>query len=434
MSINTKRLINNTGILICPILYCLIMLCLFMPTSQAAEITLYPSGGSHDEQQIAEALQNYDTVYLSSGTFLLSNSLYVNDGARLIGQGMNKTTLKMANPSLLYFKGAAIIYINGQKNVEFSGFTVHGGETAETNRENSGHDWGNAILIDGGSSGCSFHDLYFTRLDGDALRVSGYTSDNEVYNCVADTTGHDFVQLWGGSDWHIYNNLVNLNINTGVRFANSENCELDHNTFYCNTGSGFVATELEDSLQGIDIHDNIYRDLNNPYHCGIGTVHATGSDVNIYQNIFYDCTPTAIGGIEYTFENNAYELGAIDGAGYDPNYSTGIIATISSYLTPITKTLFLSTPSLSTVSTTSENTSAETTNSTTTEEIQEVQPQNETKESTWITFQNFPGFINDIISVIHEGYSIIDKFVICLFIMAGAYLIVWIFAKVLSLI
>ncbi|HEY3363132.1 MAG TPA: right-handed parallel beta-helix repeat-containing protein [Methanosarcina sp.] len=410
MSINRKRLINNIGITICVIIYCLLMFCLFMPTSQAAEITLTPSGGIDDEQQINEALLNYDTVILSNGTFYISKSIYVNDNNKLLGQGIDKTLLQAVNPSTWYYKGTGLIYVSGIRNVEIAGMKIHGGEYLATYRQHTGHDWQNGIVVSGQSSGCSFHDLAFQMLCNDAIRVSGSSSNCKMYNCEM-LIGHDGLQLWGGSDWHVYNNFINLNINSGFRFANTKDVEFDHNTIKCDTGSGFVSVELEDSVNDIWIHDNKFLHSTNPYNTAIATVHANGAGIAIEYNEFVDTNPLSVSGIEYIFENNANIEGVIEGSGYDSSYSPGIISTISSYLTPITKSFSL------------------TSNSTTSAE----QPQNETTESKEIvTIQNFSGFINDIISVIKAGSSVIDEFVTCLFIMAGAFILVWIFAKVFS--
>jgi len=375
-------------------IFCMILI-LSSPAVQAAEITLYPSGGD-DGKLISEACKTYDSIILSAGTFWIYNSLYIPSGIKIKGQDYDETILQVKNPETFSYKTAGIICISGSDDIELSHFTFHGGETAQSNRQNSGHDWGNAIKITGDSSGCSFHDIYFTRLDGDAFRVSGSTHDNIVYNCRADTTGHDFVQLWGGKRWKIYNNLVNLNINTGVRFANSEDCELYRNTFYCNTGSGFVATEIEDHVSGINIHNNLYRDLNNAYHRGIGTVHASGH-VDIHHNIFFNCDDISLTGVRYTFESNAYELGAIDDVGCSSKYvETPTVKAIN----PVNNALmnvYLSLPTTQKIQTKDNTTTEAGVKALETQDSGEItveeQEQSKVENYTWITiiFQTFSG-------------------------------------------
>lgn len=429
MSINRKRLINNIGLTICVILAILITFCLFMPTSQAAEITLTPSGGVDDEQQINEALLNYDTVILSNGTFYISKSLYLNDNNKLLGQGIDKTLLQAVNPSTWYYKGTGLIYVSGMRNVEIAGMKIHGGEYLATYRQHTGHDWQNGIVVSGQSSGCSFHDLAFQMLCNDAIRVSGSSSNCKMYNCEM-LIGHDGLQLWGGSDWYVYNNFINLNINSGFRFANTKDVEFDHNTIKCDTGSGFVSVELEDSVNDIWIHDNKFLHSTNPYNTAIATVHANGAGINIQYNEFVDTNPLSVSGIEYTFENNANIEGAIEGAGYSEGYEPNILSStlaLSYFRSAVPNSSEQKTEnqtSLTSVSSLS-SPSKNPTNYTTAEE--------QTQEnSTEVTFQNFPGFIKDLISVINSGSSVIDEFVTTLFIMVGAYLIVWIFAKVFS--
>lgn len=390
-----------------------------LPTGEAASITLSPSGGAHDEQLINDAIHKYDTIYLGEGTFCISGSIYTLDNIRIMGAGTDKTILQVTDPSLFFTKGAGIIYIHGMENVELAGFTLHGGETPETNRQNSGNGWGNAIVLDGGATKCAIHDIFFTRLDGDAIRATGHTSNNKVYNCIADTTGHDFVQLWNGNGWHIYNNLVNLNINTGVRFANSENCELDRNTFYCNTKSGFVATEIEDTVHNINIHHNVYRDLDNPYNCGIGTVHANG-DIDIKNNIFYNCKPHELEGIKYTFENNAYELGEIPGAGYDPKYSTGIIPTIQRQIAPLTNSIQSDTE-------TTQSIQGDPSEIKTPGDIKTTDEQEQV-----INLHAVLRFMQDLVDIFARAPATwLSEFATCLSIMAAAYILVYVVSRFL---
>lgn len=229
-----------------------------------------------------------DVIYLQPGTYDINAPIYMKSGISLCGSGSDKTVLK-ASLSDFSTKGAAMIYLSGVSGAQISNLKINGGEPSLSYQHaNGGHDYENAIKLDGGSSDCVIHDIYFTALDGDGVRGGRTTSNISVYNCQFLCSGHDGVQVWYGKNWHITNCTADLFINSGVRLANTINSEINNCFFYCDTGSGFVGIELEDNVDGANIHNNTFQSIHNGYGIGIATVHAYGT-ANIWGNSFSDC-------------------------------------------------------------------------------------------------------------------------------------------------
>lgn len=245
-----------------------------------------------------------DIVLLPAGTYSLSSTLNIPSGIILSGSGYD--TIITCDPSDFAEKGAKIIYLNNVKNVKICNLKIDGGEPdTSTQHENGGHDWGNAIWIRN-SDHVVISDVYFTRLDGDAVRGSG-SDDIIVSDCSMLFTGHDGVQAWGGENWTVQNCKMNLFINSGIRYANTVNSVIKNNDIYCNTGSGFCAVELEYLVNNVLITENYIHDIYNSHGVGIATVDAAGT-VYIYENQFSNC-PGGImdcSGISIISENNNF--------------------------------------------------------------------------------------------------------------------------------
>jgi PKD repeat protein len=85
---------------------------------------------------------------------------------------------------------------------------------------------------------------------------------------------------------------VQVQTNTGVRVDNSENIEVDHNTFSSGTaGSGWCCVQLQNTLTNVSVHHNIMHDFRGSEgSAGIGRVRARGS-INVYENVMWNVSP-----------------------------------------------------------------------------------------------------------------------------------------------
>ena len=118
------------------------------------------------------------------------------------------------------------------------------------------------------------------------------SSGINVYNCRMYSAGHDGVAFLSDSrNCRMYNCDVQVQTNTGVRIDNSDNCEVDHNTFTGSAGSGWCCVQLQNSLTNANVHHNIMHDFRGSSRsAGIGNVHASGS-INVHDNVMWNVSP-----------------------------------------------------------------------------------------------------------------------------------------------
>ncbi|RPJ77427.1 MAG: hypothetical protein EHM20_06240, partial [Alphaproteobacteria bacterium] len=106
------------------------------------------------------------------------------------------------------------------------------------------------------------------------------------------SVGHDGVAFLSDSkNCRMYNCDVQVQTNTGVRIDNSDNVEVDHNTFSGSANSGWCCVELENELTNANVHHNIMHDFKgSSSSAGIGNVHASGS-ISVHDNVMWAVSP-----------------------------------------------------------------------------------------------------------------------------------------------
>ena len=107
------------------------------------------------------------------------------------------------------------------------------------------------------------------------------------------SAGHDGVAFLSDSrNCRMYNCDVQVQTNSGVRMDNSDNCQVDHNTFTGRAGSGWCCVQLQNSLINANIHHNIMHDFRGSSRsaAGMGNVRASGS-IHVHNNVMWNVSP-----------------------------------------------------------------------------------------------------------------------------------------------
>ena len=314
----------------------LVLFVLCAAPSMAATITLSATGAS-DQTAINNALNTVGTggiVHLNPGTYVITSSIMLVSGTTLEGSGIGSTIIKPASASVCNSEsegvGDGYIYGKTVSNVVVRNIKIQGPGTSTSDVSHSGGlDQVRHGIHLRGSSGITFHDMYFTLLYNDGMRISA-CSNIIIYNCQFLTPGHDGIALLRESrNVHIYNIIVCTNVNAGVRFDGSSNCELDHSTFYSDTGSGYCGLELETSSSNNNVHQNIFRNMHNSRGYGIVNYNVGSGTITVTNNIFYDVPlPMSMGGLTVTQSGNQLNANAAtdwvsQGFGYNSSGSGG---------------------------------------------------------------------------------------------------------------
>jgi hypothetical protein len=213
------------------------------------------NGETDDTGTIQNAINSSDqgdTVYLPTGTFLISRTLRVKSGIKIHGAGRDRCIMKLrTNTETDFFD------LSGARNVEISGFTIEGGPNARHGifgHTGSGHFIHGLTIENLGSSNGPLG-IFFTG-DGGG-RSNGVTdciiSDNLFRNIgLASEWGGGIRLSWGSSRNQVLRNVVD-NTGRGGIFANDGSTDLiiSSNTV---TRSGRKAEKL-----GIEIWGNCDR-------------------------------------------------------------------------------------------------------------------------------------------------------------------------------
>ena len=271
----------------------------------AQTITLSPTSGANAETAINSAISsaasgatesNPGYVNLTNGTYQLSSPIILKSNVILKGEG-NDTIIYATDSVCNSAAAPAYVYGSGVSNAEISNLQF---KSSATRTSDGGHgNYRNCIKLSSVTN-CTVHDCLFQNyLYGDGVRVAK-SSGVQIYNCSI-RSGHDGIEfLSGSSDCRAYNNEIDIRVNTGIRADNSENIEIDNNTFYGLHNSGWCCTEMEGNLSGIKIHNNIFHDYQGSSgNAAVQPVHASGT-VLVYNNVLWN-----VGGIKYgTISNN----------------------------------------------------------------------------------------------------------------------------------
>lgn len=304
---------------------------MFAGTTSAAVLNVgygytYNTYGISDDVVINKAIQNAktgDTVYVHSGIYNITQPIIMKSGITLKGDGYTNTILQVEKSALSTFNvpDAAVIECHNVSNICIYGFKIDGND-GEYN--NCGYGWENGIELYAGGSNYTIHDIYFTKINGDAIRTNSY-HDNQIfsnatiYNLQIRHSGHDGIRGQYIDNWEISNITVEIYINSGVRFVNATNCELNYSTFYADKGSGSSGVSFSGFVSGININHCIFHDIYSySPRCGIYGFSGSGT-ASITNNIFYNCPDGAISYSRGTqnltinqniFENNEFSVNA----------------------------------------------------------------------------------------------------------------------------
>jgi hypothetical protein len=230
-------------------------------------------------------------VILGPGTYRLTGPIVLKSNVILKGSGDG--TIIYGSSGVCNSESApGYIYGNGISNSEICNLQF---KSAATKTSDGGHgEYRNCIRIYK-CSNLKIHDILVTPYQyNDGVKISK-SSGIKVYNCRI-RSGHDGIEfLSRTSNSRAYNNDIDIRINTGIRVDNCKNIELDHNTFYGLHGSGWCCTEMESSLSGINIHNNIFHDYKGSSGSyAVSKVHASGS-VSFHDNVLWNVGSVAMG-------------------------------------------------------------------------------------------------------------------------------------------
>lgn len=236
-------------------------------------------------------------VHASSTPYVISTAILMKSGVTLYGDGVSSTIIKMDNRD--HFNSAAsigAIMCSSVNNVVIYGLSVTGGEASLSSMyslSNTYRDHCRGIYLKN-CNGVTIHDFNYYLGMGDCIFGSG-SSNVVIYNCVFDTPGHDSVDSWSGSNWHIYNIKVNTFINACIKTAATTGMMIDHSTFYCTESmhSGYGGVEIMESGNSITIDHCVFGPMINSQSKGVVTDDADGSvggTCAITNCIFYQCT------------------------------------------------------------------------------------------------------------------------------------------------
>ena len=263
--------------------------------------TVQNDDSSNMQIRINSAISNSpvgSTVYLPAGTYKISDSIILKTGVSLEGAGSNVTTIRAVTDSVGGVRSSqesgGFIEGMGITNVDISNIRF---ESIASGTGDGGRGESRNCILLHDCSNVKIHGLYFARyLYNDGVKCTG-GNHISVYDCVSQSVGHDFVEYLSGTSYSsVRNCLINVQTNTGVRLDNANNCIIEHNTIYDNTGSGWCAIEIEDTMKNNKIEHNILRDMHGSTgNAAIQYVHANG-ELNVTNNVEWGCTAFVAGG------------------------------------------------------------------------------------------------------------------------------------------
>lgn len=283
----------------------LIFICM-VGVSGAMELTVSPAGSNNDQIVINNALETVSNsgggkVYLTSGTYQLTERITMKSGIHLQGESAGNTILR-AGPNT----GGAVsgktsdgwIYCSELTNIEISNLAFT--STASGTDDGGLGETRNCILLRS-CSNVKIHDNQVIKYVYNDF-VKCHAGDNiQVYD-NAGQCGHDFVEFLSETkNSRACNNNIVVQTNTGIRCDGASNIELDHNTLTGAGGTGWCLFEMENELSNINIHHNIMHDYHGSSSSyAVAPVTVSGS-VSVNNNVLWD-----VGAIAYgtTTDNN----------------------------------------------------------------------------------------------------------------------------------
>ena len=269
-----------------------------IPLVSAATVDVTASG-SNDQVILNNAISsaNAGDVLRLHGTFVLASTVNLKSGITLLGDGANLTTIyggTVCGGTSGSQTSGAWLELRGVNNVEISRMTFTSGASGIGD---GGHGESRNCMLVSKSTNVRIHDLYFKRyMYNDGVKVQG-GSNIYVYNCVAKSVGHDCVEFLGGcKDSAVWNCLIDIQTNTGIRFDNTNNCTAAYITVYGDQGSGWCAFEIEDTITNCRVDHSIVRNLHGSTgNAAVQYVHAKGS-LTVSNCVTWDVKSNVAGG------------------------------------------------------------------------------------------------------------------------------------------
>lgn len=301
----------------------------------------------------------YTTVKLLEGTYVINNPVEIYSGIELVGEGKDKTCIKLINnaaldtKSLFYItpsmrnpaKGANTIMTpliwavgsTGNKCAGANDISIHDFEI-DVNYENNaqirlGRGYFNCIQLYN-SKNVRIYNMYMHDGHGDGVRIVN-SSDVQVYNSKFYKLGHDTVFFIRSDNCHHYGNICVVRTNSGGRCNDCTNSSIHNNVIYAWSttdwsagGPGIQIEKQYKSAISVEVTNNLIFDM---FGCGIwcarnsAAVAESGkSKVNINHNTIYNCGINKIyyqGGIVIDGIHNVYfDNNIVDGC-----YGHGVV-------------------------------------------------------------------------------------------------------------
>lgn len=261
--------------------------------------TLSLSPGSFKQStfdKVGDSFQ-YDTIHLKTGAYTASLPYQLNSGTTITADpGATITLIPNASESL--FPSMRPIFGQVEKtiqDIDISGLTIDGNSGRQT--VPSGKGYHNAFWFQR-SENINIHDLTIQNSQGDGLRITDGKNitfaRNKVLRC-----GHDAVYCDKADTVDVFNNYVELRVNSGCRLRHTQNGHV-YNNYIINKNGGAASSpgmQIEVSTAGMTsknilIENNEIRGTWGPGIWVIGRENSNisaASGLTIRNNLFVDC-------------------------------------------------------------------------------------------------------------------------------------------------
>ncbi|WP_292462605.1 right-handed parallel beta-helix repeat-containing protein [Methanolobus sp.] len=270
--------------------------------------------GTADQVEINEALQyaknnNFDTVYLKSGTYTIDDSIEIPDDMTLTGDPdavvelIEDWSVTRSDVFKSMITGTTVITGNFNKgsNITISGFTLDGNKhNQNTISEMKAIDSFPAIQFYY-SEYITVRDMVIKEIPGDGIRLNNGISHHKVLNNLIYDTGHDDIFIKHGNyDVVDGNTLPLVAHDCGIRLDDSTNMMVTNNTIWTDSTalyglSGIYLLKQDSAADAYNI-TIAYNAIYDTREMGIVLATARGAnnlpvtsarDVHIHNNIIY---------------------------------------------------------------------------------------------------------------------------------------------------
>ena len=271
-------------------LFLIVLLTLFIGTASAATVTVgfsgdnadYTCDGSGDDVQINAALAKVagtgGTVYLKSGTYIISETIKIGDNTILTGD--SDAVVKLKNNAKWNIYEPLIKNVGSKGNIKIHGFDING--NFENNNEHYRGEGSYYILIY--MSSVDNVEVYDMKLHNNAFDLMRFAkcTDVSIHDNIGRDQGHEFVWIFYCNGVKIYNNDMSIQVNTGVRVEASKNMKIYNNKIYATVNSGYTGIYVQSydknsPVTSVEIYNN---NIYNTRNAGIYAVAYKYGDAN----------------------------------------------------------------------------------------------------------------------------------------------------------